>query len=105
MQSSTILRVGGSAAENQSLETLLRGAGHSDIRVADVADALEAIMSRSVDLVLLDLIQPSNDVFNVLRAAQPANGKTSRVPVIVTTVPPTCSPLDGETATTVGGAM
>jgi two-component system sensor histidine kinase ChiS len=84
VQSSTILRVGGSAAENQSLETLLRGAGHSDIRVADVADALEAIMSRSVDLVLLDLIQPSNDVFNVLRAAQPANGKTSRVPVIVT---------------------
>ncbi len=84
MQSSRILRVGGSTAENQTLEALLRGAGHPELMVAGVADALEAIASRSVDLVLLDLIAPSNDVFNVLRAAQPANGKTSRVPVIVT---------------------
>ena len=84
MQSSRILRVGGSAAENQTLEELLRGAGYPDVRTAAVADAIETIVSREVDLVLLDLIQPSNDVFNVLRAAQPTNGKTSRVPVIVT---------------------
>jgi two-component system sensor histidine kinase ChiS len=84
LQSSRILRVGGNAAENQTLEALLRGAGHPQIVVASVAEALEAIASRSIDLVLLDLIAPSNDVFNVLRAAQPANGKTSRVPVIVT---------------------
>jgi two-component system sensor histidine kinase ChiS len=84
LQSSRILRVGGNAAENQTLEALLRGAGHSQIVVAGVTEALEAIASRSIDLVLLDLIAPSNDVFNVLRAAQPANGKTSRVPVIVT---------------------
>ncbi len=84
MQSARILRVGGSAAENQTLEALLRGAGYPDVRTAAVADAIETILSRDVDLVLLDLIQPSNDVFNVLRAAQPSNGKTSRVPVIVT---------------------
>ena len=84
MQSARILRVGGSAAENGTLEVLLRGAGHSQVAVTGIAEALEAIASRNVDLVLLDLIQPSNDVFNVLRAAQPANGKTSRVPVIVT---------------------
>ncbi len=84
MQSSRILRVGGTAAENQTLETLLRGADYPDVRTATVADAIEIILSRDVDLVLLDLIQPSNDVFNVLRAAQPSNGKTSRVAVIVT---------------------
>ncbi len=84
MQSSRILRVGGSAAENQTLEALLRGADYPDVRTAAVADAIEIIASRDVDLVLLDLVQPSNDVFNVLRAAQPSNGKTSRVPVIVT---------------------
>ncbi|HUA09679.1 MAG TPA: adenylate/guanylate cyclase domain-containing protein [Candidatus Acidoferrales bacterium] len=84
MQSARILRVGGNAAENQTLEALLRGAGYPDVKVEAVADALETIASRSVDLLLLDLIQPSNDVFNLLRAAQPANGKTSRVPVIVT---------------------
>jgi two-component system, sensor histidine kinase ChiS len=83
-QSSRILRVGGTEAENQTLEELLRGAGYPDVRTAVVADAIETITSRDVDLVLLDLIQPSNDVFNLLRAAQPSNGKTSRVPVIVT---------------------
>ena len=87
MQSARILRVGGSAAENQTLEALLRGAGHTDVRICDVAEALEAIASRGVDLVLLDLIAPSNDVFNVLRSAQPSNGRTSRVPVIVTAPP------------------
>jgi two-component system, sensor histidine kinase ChiS len=84
VQSARILRVGGSAAENQTLEALLRGAGYPDVRTEAVAGAIETIASRDVDLVLLDLIQPSNDVFNVLRAAQPSNGKTSRVPVIVT---------------------
>lgn len=84
MLSSRILRVGGTAAENQTLEALLRGAGYPDVRTEAVADAVETIASRDVDLVLLDLIQPSNDVFNLLRAAQPSNGKTSRVPVIVT---------------------
>ncbi len=84
MQSSRILRVGGTAAENQTLEALLRGAGYPDVRTQAVTDAVETIVSRDVDLVLLDLIQPSNDVFNLLRAAQPTNGKTSRVPVIVT---------------------
>ncbi|HTU68701.1 MAG TPA: adenylate/guanylate cyclase domain-containing protein [Candidatus Baltobacteraceae bacterium] len=84
MQSARILRVGGSAGDNQTLEGLLRGAGQSDVRFSGVAEALDAIASRSVDLLLLDLMQPSNDVFNLLRAAQPANGKTSRVPVIVT---------------------
>jgi two-component system, sensor histidine kinase ChiS len=84
VQSSRILRVGGTAAENQTLEALLRGAGYPDVRTQPVADAIETITSRDVDLVLLDLIQPSNDVFNLLRAAQPSNGKTSRVPVIVT---------------------
>lgn len=84
MQSARILRVGGGAGDNQRLEALLRGAGYSDVRFSGVTEGLEAIASRSIDLLLLDLIQPSNDVFNLLRAAQPANGKTSRVPVIVT---------------------
>ena len=84
VESARILRVGGNAAENQTLEALLRGAGQADVRIAGVTEALETIESRSVDLLLLDLIQPSNDVFNLLRAAQPSNGKTSRVPVIVT---------------------
>jgi len=84
VQSARIVRVGGTAGDNQTLEALLRSAGHSDVRVLAVPEAIEAIAQRDVGLVLLDLMQPSNDVFNLLRAAQPSNGKTSRVPVIVT---------------------
>lgn len=84
MQVARIVRVGGSAADNQILESLLRGAGQSSLRVANTTEALTAIAARDVDLLLLDLIAPSNDVFTLLRAAQPANGRTSRVPVIVT---------------------
>jgi len=84
VQAARILRVGGNPAENATLEALLRGAGQSEVRIAGAAEAMEIIAARDADLLLLDLIQPSNDVFNLLRAAQPANGKTSRMPVIVT---------------------
>ncbi len=85
MQSARILRAGGSEGDFRTLEALLRGAGHSDVRMAETtAQALEAIAARSIDVLLLDLMQPSSDVFALLRAAAPANGKTSRVPVIVT---------------------
>jgi two-component system, sensor histidine kinase ChiS len=84
VQVARIVRVGGNTADNQTLESLLRGAGQNALHVLSAADALEAIARREVDLLLLDLIAPSNDVFNLLRAAQPSSGKTSRVPVIVT---------------------
>jgi two-component system sensor histidine kinase ChiS len=87
VESARILRVGGSAGDNTVVEQMLRGAGYSDVRVAPVAEALELIASRRVDLLLLDLIQASNDVFALLREAQPAGGKTSRVAVIVTAPP------------------
>jgi two-component system sensor histidine kinase ChiS len=84
VESARILRVGGIASDNQTLEMLLRGAGHTDVQSVSSTGSLVEIAGRTIDLVLLDVMQPSNDVFAVLRAAQPANGKTSRVPVIVT---------------------
>jgi two-component system sensor histidine kinase ChiS len=84
VHSARILRVGGSDADFETLATLLRGAGYSDVRHATAADALEAITGRDADLVLLDLLLASADVFSILKAAQPSAGKTSRVPVIVT---------------------
>lgn len=84
MQTARILRVGGSDAEFETLAALLRGAGYTDVRHATASEAIGPIASREVDLVLLDLILSSNDVFAVLKASQPANGKTSRIPVLVT---------------------
>ena len=84
MEAARIVRVGGSASDNQTLGALLRGAGQTDVRTMTAAESIVEIAGRGADLVLLDLIAPSNDVFTVLRAAQPGGGKTSRVPVIVT---------------------
>ncbi len=84
MQGAKILRVGGSENDFRTLETLLRGAAQTDVQHVSVAEALEKISQRKADLLLLDLILPSNDVFALIRAAQPANGKNSRVTVMVT---------------------
>ncbi len=84
VESARILRVGGSDADVRTLETLLRGAGYADVRTASPAEALDLVASRDTDLLLLDLTLPSNDVFALLKAAQPRSGKSSRVPVIVT---------------------
>jgi two-component system sensor histidine kinase ChiS len=84
LEAARILRVGGAAGDNQTLEGLLRGAGQDRVRCVASGDALTAIAERDVDLVLLDVMLASSDVFAVLRGAQPGGGRTSRVPVIVT---------------------
>lgn len=76
--------MGGSSADFHTLETVLRGAGYTELEEAPPAKALEIVSARQTDLLVLDLMMTSNDVFNLLKAAQPHNGKTSRVPVIVT---------------------
>jgi two-component system, sensor histidine kinase ChiS len=84
VQSARILRVGGNEADFRTLETVLRGAGYTDFQEASPARALELVATRKIDILLLDLMMTSNDVFNLLKATQPHNGKTSRIPVIVT---------------------
>ncbi|MBV8245957.1 MAG: response regulator [Candidatus Eremiobacteraeota bacterium] len=85
MAAARIVRVGGQEADRASLETLLQGAGHTDVRFVTPAAAVEIVAGKDADLILLDLMLSSADVFAVLRAAQPAgNGNVHRIPVIVT---------------------
>ncbi len=84
MNAGRILRVGGSESDRTIFETHLRGAGYGDVAAASPEDAAVAIAAREVDLLFLDLLLPSTDVFALLRAAAPSPGKSSRVPVIVT---------------------
>lgn len=83
MQTARIVRVGGTEADRQVLETVLRGVGQSDVRTLPVAQALEVVTERKADLLVLDLMLNSSDVFTLLRAAGPGNGRASRVAVIV----------------------
>ncbi|MDE2483076.1 MAG: hypothetical protein KGN02_12920 [bacterium] len=84
MSSARILRVGGSESDFATLEALLRDAGYTDVRFVASADAVEALQAREADLLILDLLQNSADVFALMRAAGPTTGRTSRVPVLVT---------------------
>jgi class 3 adenylate cyclase len=79
-----ILRVGGTETDFGTLENALRGVGQSDLKRVTVAQALEAIESRGVDLLLVDLTLPGPDIVALIRAASPGGGARSRVPVIVT---------------------
>ncbi len=94
MPSAKILVVGGSDLDRLTIEPILTGAGLTDVRFATPAEGLAALGARTVDLMLLDVLLPSTEVLELLRAAagkaagaspdapaQPGNGP--RVPVIV----------------------
>lgn len=89
MAAARIVRVGGQETDNRTLQTQLRGAGLTDVRFLLPREAVEAIAGHEVDLIFLDLIQKSSDVFDVLLKAAPAPGGAG-VPVIVT-APPTAN--------------
>ncbi|MFN2527444.1 MAG: adenylate/guanylate cyclase domain-containing protein [Candidatus Baltobacteraceae bacterium] len=88
MKPSRVLRVGGHDADNQILEMTLRGAGLADLKFVMPPEALEIIAENGTDILLLDLVGKSADIFQVLRAAVPAESSARRLPVIVT------APLD-----------
>lgn len=84
MPTARILRVGGQDADNRTLEALLKGAAIGDLNFAAPDEALAAINGRSVDVLLIDLMQSSSDVLKLLRAANPGDESNAKVSVIVT---------------------
>jgi class 3 adenylate cyclase len=89
LQSARVLRVGGTDADYDVLESALRGAGQTDLGRASVGEALVAIAACNVELILLDLALPGDDIVEVLRVAAPGGGARTRVPTIVTAPPGT----------------
>jgi len=94
LPSARILVVGGREEDRPTLEVILAGAGLTDVRFVAPEAGLEALAARSVDLLLLDVLLPSNEVLDLLRSAagkaagptpdapaQPGTGR--RVPVVV----------------------
>lgn len=68
----------------KAAEVRLRRAGHVVVTAADGEEALAVARSTPVDLILLDLIMPKVQGFEVLRALK-ADPATRDVPVIVMT--------------------
>ncbi len=66
------------------LSDVLSGAGYKVLKALDGVEALDILSKESVDLVLLDLIMPKKDGFEVLKEMK-ANDKIKNIPVIVLT--------------------
>ena len=84
MEPARIVRVGGSEADNRVLEAALRTLSNAEYRRVPPHEAVELLVTRKVDVLLLDLMQPNADVVTVLQAAAPGGGARTRASVIVT---------------------
>src|SRR5262245_40271257 len=80
--SSRVLVVDDNAANRDVLARRLTREGHQVVTAANGASALELVATQEFDLVLLDLIMPEMNGFDVLRRLK-ATKHTSHVPVIV----------------------
>ncbi len=86
----TILVVDDSSISRKKMRMAVRALGHEADIAKDGAQALEALQSSDYDAVLLDIVMPEMDGFDVLRALKSDEGLRD-IPVIV------ISALDDET--------
>ena len=79
-----ILVVDDDPSNRKLLDTLLRHEGYAVTSAASGAAALAAVAIRPPDLILLDLMMPDMDGFDVVRRLR-ASPETSSVPVVMVT--------------------
>jgi class 3 adenylate cyclase len=82
LQSNKILVVDDNAANRDVLERRLTREGRTVVTAASGATALDLLITREFDLILLDLIMPEMSGFEVLRRLK-ASEQTRDIPVIV----------------------
>jgi class 3 adenylate cyclase len=79
-----IVQVGGDERDHVTLHTILReGRTPSEFSAVAPADAIAALNEFRVDLLLVDVRQPSNDVLALMKTARTANGRGGAIPVMV----------------------
>ncbi len=80
-----ILCVDDNARNLYVISAMLRAAGHNAIECGSGADALEILRRRKVDLVLLDMVMPEMDGFDVIARLRAGGGLNAQTPVIACT--------------------
>jgi twitching motility two-component system response regulator PilH len=80
--SSTVLVVEDSVTQREMITDLLKGSGLTVTVASDGVEALEQIQSRSPDLVVLDIVMPRMNGYEVCRQIK-ANPKTQNIPVVM----------------------
>lgn len=79
---STVLVVEDSVAQRQMISDLLRGSGLTVTVASDGIEALEKIQGQRPDLVVLDIVMPRMNGYEVCRRLK-ADPKTQHVPVVM----------------------
>jgi PAS domain S-box-containing protein len=80
-----ILCVDDNARNLYVVSALLRAAGHRTIECASGAEALDVLRRRKVDIVLLDMVMPEMDGFDVIARLREGQGPNAQTPVIACT--------------------
>ena len=80
----TVIVVEDSAPDRQLMATLLKYAGHKAMLCADGQAGLDLIKKVKPDLVIVDLIMPGIDGYDVARAIR-ADARTAATPIILQT--------------------
>lgn len=84
LRTAKILIVDDEARNRRLLEVFAQADGYATISAADGNAALALALSENPDLILLDLMMPGMDGFEVTRWLK-ANPVTSRLPIIIVT--------------------
>lgn len=79
---STVLVVEDSLAQRQMISDLLKGSGLTVAVASDGVEALEHIQRSSPDVVVLDIVMPRMNGYEVCRRLK-ADPKTQHVPVVM----------------------
>src|SRR3970282_1478191 len=80
----TILVVDDEIQNRKLLETLLRPEGYLTVTAATGEEALAAVAQHAPDLILLDVMMPGMDGYQVARTLKAGAG-TSSIPIIMVT--------------------
>jgi class 3 adenylate cyclase len=86
-----ITYVGGSAADHQAFESIVRGDGASVVRFLLPTEAIATLLARTTDLLVIDVLQHSHDFLALLKTAQTEHGPSGRIPVLVVAAPESTS--------------
>lgn len=79
---STVLVVEDSVTQREMITDLLKGSGLDVTIASDGVEALEKIEGHSPDLVVLDIVMPRMNGYEVCRQIK-ANPKTQNIPVVM----------------------
>ena len=79
---STVLVVEDSVTQREMITDLLKGSGLTVTVASDGVEALEQIQGRRPDLVVLDIVMPRMNGYEVCRQLK-ANPKTQNIPVVM----------------------